>query len=382
MTPGIAVGLQLGTQPPLATVNAVARYARLIGLRSLMTIDHFQNIVPSAIWDEQFSWLAARRSTPHEHFDYQALLGYLAARTRHLQLGVGVTEAIRRHPVLIAQTMLTVAQMTKKAPILGIGAGERMNIDPYGLDFAHPVSQLEEALQIIRRCFTERGPISFTGHHFTLDNALMDLQAPAGRTPAIWVAGHGPKMLELTGTYGDGWYPTMVTTPQEYATKLAIIRAAASQSGRDPLSITPALHRFVVVARTDHEVQALLRHRSVRMLGLAAPAQLWRNLGAQHPFGEDFRGYVDIIPQHYDRPTLDKAIAAVPPELVEQGPLLWGTPSQIIDKLRVFGDAGLRHVVLAPVSGLASAKAALYALWAMRPIAHALKRARHDPADR
>jgi len=370
MTPGIAVGLQLGTQPPLATVNAVARYARLIGLRSLMTIDHFQNIVPSAIWDEQFSWLAARRSTPHEHFDYQALLGYLAARTRHLQLGVGVTEAIRRHPVLIAQTMLTVAQMTKKAPILGIGAGERMNIDPYGLDFAHPVSQLEEALQIIRRCFTERGPISFTGHHFTLDNALMDLQAPAGRTPAIWVAGHGPKMLELTGTYGDGWYPTMVTTPQEYATKLAIIRAAATRCGRDPQAITPALHRFVVVARTDHEVQALLRHRSVRMLGLAAPAQLWRNLGAQHPFGEDFRGYVDIIPQHYDRPTLDKAIAAVPPELVEQGPLLWGTPPQIIDKLRVFGDAGLRHVVLAPVSGLASAKAALYALWAMRPIAH------------
>ena len=254
MTSGIAVGLQLGTQPPLAAVTAVARYTRLIGLRSLMTIDHFQNIVPSAIWDEQFSWLAARHRTPHEHFDYQALLGYLAARTRHLQLGVGVTESIRRHPVLIAQTMLTVAQMTKKAPILGIGAGERMNIDPYGLDFAHPVSRLEEALQIIRRCFTEPGPISFTGHHFTLDNALMDLQAPAGRTPAIWVAGHGPKMLELTATYGDGWYPTMVTTPQEYATKLAIIRAAASRCGRDPQAITPALHRFVVVAPTDHEV--------------------------------------------------------------------------------------------------------------------------------
>jgi phthiodiolone/phenolphthiodiolone dimycocerosates ketoreductase len=210
----------------------------------------------------------------------------------------------------------------------------------------------------------------------------MDLQAPEGRTPAIWVAGHGARMLELTGTYGDGWYPTMVTTPQEYATKLAVIRAAATRCGRDPQAITPALHRFVVVARTDHEVQALLRHKSVRMLGLAAPAQLWRNLGAQHPFGEDFRGYVDIVPQHYDRPTLDKAIAAVPPELVEQGPLLWGTPPQVIDKLRAFGDAGLRHVVLAPVSGLASAKAALYALWAMRPIAHALKRARHDPADR
>jgi len=34
-----------------------------------MTIDHFQNIFPSAIWDEQFSWLAVRRATPHEQFD-------------------------------------------------------------------------------------------------------------------------------------------------------------------------------------------------------------------------------------------------------------------------------------------------------------------------
>ena len=95
---------------------------------------------------------------PHEHFDYQALLGYLAGRTRHLRLGVGVAEPIRRHPVLIAQTMLTVAQMTKTAPILGIGAGERMNIDPYGLDFSHPVGRLEEALQIIRLCFSGPGP--------------------------------------------------------------------------------------------------------------------------------------------------------------------------------------------------------------------------------
>jgi phthiodiolone/phenolphthiodiolone dimycocerosates ketoreductase len=189
-------------------------------------------------------------------------------------------------------------------------------------------------------------------------------------------------MLELTATYGDGWYPTMITSPQEYATKLETIRVTATRCGRDPRAITPALHRFVVVARTDHDVQALLRHRSVRMLGLAAPAQLWRNLGARHPFGEDFRGYIDIIPQHYDRPTLDDAINAVPPELVEHGPLLWGTPAQIIAKLRAFDDAGLHHVVLAPVSGLVSPKAALYTFWAMRPIAHALQRTRRDPADR
>ena len=74
-----------------------------------------------------------------------------------MRLGVGVTEPIRRHPVLIAQAMMTLSHLTKRAPILGIGAGERMNIDPYGLDFSEPVTRLEEALQIIRLCLSAPG---------------------------------------------------------------------------------------------------------------------------------------------------------------------------------------------------------------------------------
>ena len=41
-------------------------------------------------------------------------------------------------------------------------------------------------------------------------------------------------------------------------------------------------------------------------------------------------------------------------------------------KLRAFGEAGLRHVVLAPVSGLVSRSAATYSSRAIRTIARAL----------
>ena len=53
-----------------------------------------------------------------------------------------------------------------------------MNIEPYGLPGAHAVDRLEEALQIIRRCFTSQGPIDFAGEHFRLEGAVMDLQPP------------------------------------------------------------------------------------------------------------------------------------------------------------------------------------------------------------
>ena len=167
-----------------------------------MVIDHFQNIFPRAIWDTELTWVAAQRPTPHEFFDYQVLLGYLAPRVGRMRLGVGVTEPIRRHPVLIAQAMMTLSHLTKRAPILGprIGAGERMNIDPYGLDPSEPVTRLEEALQIIRLCLSAQGPITFSGKHYRLDRATMDLKPASGRVPEIWIAGHGPRMLRVDRT--------------------------------------------------------------------------------------------------------------------------------------------------------------------------------------
>ena len=87
----------------------------------------------------------------------------------------------------------------------------------------------------------------------------MDLNAAKGKVPEIWVGGHGPRMLKLTANYGDGWYPTMVGSPQEYASKLEIIRASALEAGRDPEEITPALPRFVVVGPTEQETRAMLK---------------------------------------------------------------------------------------------------------------------------
>lgn len=373
MSPGISVGLQLGTQPPLSATRAFLFGARAMGLDSVMLIDHFQNVFPTVIWDRDLTWLATQRPTPHEFYDYQVLIGYLASRVGRMQLGVGVTEPIRRHPVVIAQAMMTLSHLTRKPPILGIGAGERMNIDPYGLDPGHPVSRLEEALQIIRLCLSTSGPITFSGGHFHLDRATMDLEPAPGRTPQIWVAGHGPRMLALTGRYGDGWYPTAVVSPREYADKLAAVRAAAVDAGRDPASVTPALHRFTVVARSEREARNMLNTKAIRALGLMAPAGLWRRAGSVHPFGEHFNALVDFIPGRYDRATLDAAIAAVPDELIAEGPLLWGTPERIEARLRSFGAAGLRHVVLAPVSGLISRNAALYGLWATGRIARRVR---------
>lgn len=144
--PRIEVGTYVVAKPPLAGIDAVAAAAQGRGLDSVFVWDHVQDFFPSSVWDEGFSWLTAQSESPHEWFEFQTLLGYLAAKAPDLRLGVGVTEPIRRHPVVLAQAALTLAHLSRRPPILGIGSGERENTEPYGLDFSRPVGRLEEAL--------------------------------------------------------------------------------------------------------------------------------------------------------------------------------------------------------------------------------------------
>lgn len=358
-------------KPPLGLMDSFVSAARDGQLDSVVIWDHIQDFIGSAIWDKDFSWLAEGGGSPHEWFEFQTVLGYFAGRYPGLQLGVGVTEPFRHHPVILAQAALTLAHLSERPPILGMGMGDRLNNEPYGIEFTRTFSRLEEALQILRLCFDTDGPIDFEGQHFRLQGALLDLKAPEGRTPRIWVAAHGPNMLRLTGQYGDGWYPFAIATPDDYAARLEVIRTAARKAGRDPDDITPAFHPIVILAPTEAEAEAMLETRAMRFWGLLFPDEVWQLFGLRHPLGDGLRGYIDMMPETYDRATFDAAIDAVPRAMLDA--LFWGTPAQVLGRLRGFVDAGLRHVVPIPVSGLVSQEAAGFTMGAMMEIARALR---------
>lgn len=370
----MSIGIGLPQSPPLGLNRVLVFLARLGRLDTVWLNDHWQAEMPSAIWDQQFSWVATGGSSPHALFDYKVLLGSLAKSAGRLRLGVGVTDPIRYHPVATAQALLTLAHLARRRPILGIGAGERENIEPYGLDFSAPVGRLEETLQIIRLCFSRQGPIDFRGKYYHLDHAVMDLRAPEGKMPEIWIGGQGPRVLRLTGQYGDGWFPFLIVSPEEYAAKLQVIRGAAQEAGRDPQAITPALAQIPIVAPTEQEARKMLDTRFLRFFALLGSSLDWRKVGARHPFGEHFRGYVDWVPEQYDRQTLEEALAAVPPAMLGDW-LLWGTPEQVAGKLRAFGEVGVRHVGFLPLQMLISRRAALYGLWAIGRIARLVRNA-------
>lgn len=349
------------------------RAARMARLDAVWTVDHFQGWFPQEMWNCDMSWTASPGATPHAYYDYQALVGHLTTKIGSMHIGVGVTEALRRHPVLLAQTAMTWSHMTKTSPILGIGAGERENTVPYGIDFERPVAQLEEALPIVRRCLESRGPFDYDGEFYQLDKAMMDLSPAPGRTPQIWIAAHGPRMLRLTGRYGDGWYPTIPMKPAEYAASLAKILDAARAAGRDGRLVVPGAQILAVIGRTEREARKYLDARVMRFMALLAPASLWLQHGEDHPFGADFRGLVDFIPSDYPVGQIEDAISRVPVDVVAHN-VMWGTPGTIRESLEDHVDAGLRHIVLGPASAAVSRRSAVHSIRAVFNILRQVRR--------
>jgi phthiodiolone/phenolphthiodiolone dimycocerosates ketoreductase len=264
-----------------------------------------------------------------------------------MRLGVGVTDSGRRNPAVTAQAIATLHLLTGGRAVLGIGPGERVGNEPYGVEWSKPVGRFEEALATIRALWNSRGnPVSRDSPFFPLRDAVFDLPPHRGKWPEIWVAAHGPRMLALTGRYGDGWFPGFAHRPKDYAQRLDIIRSAASDAGRDPMSITPAMWLPVLAANSRAVVDSALASTVVRTWAMtSAPAQFFADHGASHPLGDHFTGMQDSAAHSVDEMTIRQKSADVPLHVVK-AMLLHGTPADIVDQAAEWRDHGVRNLVV------------------------------------
>ncbi len=158
-------------------------------------------------------------------------------------------------------------------------------------------------------------------------------------------------MLRAVGRYADGFYPAFPHTPQEYAQRLEAVRTAASDAGRDPMSIKPAIWFMALPARSQDDLDEALDSEVIRAAALNAPDHFFARHGAQHPLGIGFSGAQDILPQDMDEQTALSHVKAIPTEVVREC-LLCGTPDEIIDRAAQWRDCGVEYIVLANLGPL------------------------------
>lgn len=347
-----------------------AQRAEADGFDAVWWPDHLMNWFPDSIWTEDISPLTKYQKV-HTHFDPLIMMAAIGSQLERTRVGVVVTDLLRRNPAMAANALLTLDHVTRGKAILGLGSGERLNVEPYGIPFEKPVGHFEEALHAMRLLMGTDDPVTWEGEHIQLRDAVLHLPPYGDSMPPIWTAAHGPRMLDITGRYADGWLPTKMS-PEEYGGSLETILSAGRDGGRDMGHFTPGMLGYILVGPDEEAVERMTHQALVRFLCVLLPSQVYRNLGFTPPLEGSGSGFHDFIPTRIPRAEAERIVAAIDPAVVRYYAFC-GTPESIVDQLKPYHANGLRHMILWNITAFGDPELARWSFDGLRRIKDLLR---------
>jgi phthiodiolone/phenolphthiodiolone dimycocerosates ketoreductase len=310
---------------PFTQIIKRAQFCEEHGFDSVLIDDHLLYGTRDAAAPEPFATLAA-----------------IAAGTRRIRVGIAVTDLVRRHPAIIAQTLATLSNQFPKRLFLGLGAGDPMNQTPFGFSPEHRVGRLEEGLRIIRQLWNSSSekPQNFNGRFFRLNNAYLQAGQEKQPVPPIYLASFGPRMLRLAGEAADGWIPHCHTSAT-YKMDLDTIIGSAHNAGRDFGAFRSAYYTLSSISKNreeaDHNVLGPARY----FLALIPEALKKIDPSANHP------GRIwEKIPYPKEQRETIRKIAAEIPERDAYYTVIHGTADDCIEQIEAYRKAGCKEFML------------------------------------
>ena len=174
----------------------------------------------------------------------------LATITARVEIGTLVTPAGMRNPAHLGKTIATADAIAGGRVIPGLGGGwmEREFTD-FGMPFLpvrQRLAQLEETVALLRRMWSEDGPVTFAGEHVRVENVVCEPKPP--RTPPILIGGAGERItLRIAARHADIWN-NLAGHHAHLARKVAALRAHCRDAGRDPSEVTVSQQCLVTIA--------------------------------------------------------------------------------------------------------------------------------------
>jgi probable F420-dependent oxidoreductase len=223
-------GQLVGGVPDRGFFRAIAELAEGVGYDSLWAGDHisFHNPI----------------------LDVTVALSAFAAVTERITIGAGVVLLPLRHPSLVAKEFASLDYLSGGRVVLGVGVGGEggKDFEAVGVPARERGARTDEALRALRELF--RGPgASFAGRFFHFDDVTIEPSSVQAGGPPLWVGGRSEGALRRAGRLGDGWVPIWVS-PQRFASGWDEVRRRATEAGRDPDGLVPAV---VLPARVEDD---------------------------------------------------------------------------------------------------------------------------------
>ena len=291
-------------------------------------------------------------------FDGVSQLGFIAARTKKLELLSAIFQIYSRTPTLTAMTAAGLDYVSGGRFTLGIGASGPQVIEGFhGLKYDAPLGRTREVMEICRQVW-RREPVVHQGKHYTipldvahggsgLGKPLKLINHPVRNRIPIAVAALGPKNVELVAELAEGWQP-LFFHPGKAATAWAE-SLEAGYAKRDPemgpLDIQLQIP-FAIGEADPKALEAIRNQIALYVGGMGArDKNFYNQLAVRYGYDAEAKEIQDL----YLAGKKAEAALAVPDDLVRAVSLL-GTEDEIEVQLGELRAAGVTTLLTTPLA--------------------------------
>ena len=182
--------------------------------------------------------------------DPLTLLAAVAGAIPHIQLGTAVLLPALRNPIVLAQQLATIDQVSEGRLIVGAGIaadtpGIRAEFHAAGVPFEKRVGRMMEGFRLCKALWTGE-PLDWDGRwQLTQGQLAPTPYTPGG--PPIWIGTGTAAGITRTAKNFDGWFP-VGPDAETFAQRRIFFHEAAAEAGRDPASLTTAIYLTVAIA--------------------------------------------------------------------------------------------------------------------------------------
>jgi alkanesulfonate monooxygenase SsuD/methylene tetrahydromethanopterin reductase-like flavin-dependent oxidoreductase (luciferase family) len=183
-----------------------------------------------------------------------------------LGLYIGVYLLPLRHPVPVARSVATLAQLAPGRVELGVGIGgeDRHEVEVCGVDPRTRGRRCDDSLDVVRRLL-DGEQVTHHGEFFDIDDCLIR-PTPEPRVPLL-VGGRSDAAIRRAGRLADGWIGVWCS-PRRLATAAAMCADEAGAAGRGDVSFRHKMQPWVGLAATREEAREHVATAMERFYGI------------------------------------------------------------------------------------------------------------------
>ena len=193
-----------------------------------------------------------------DHFNNRNVyvsLAIVSAYTERIKFGPGVTNPYLVQPVVTAQAVATLNEISPGRIVCGIGVGDKTTLQMVSVEQTKPLATIQESVRIIREISSGR-TLDMQGDIFKISGAKLNFKV-ASSVP-IFIGAQGPKMLALAAEIGDGVLIN-ASHPKDVENAVKFIHEGVGRAGKNLNDLNVSAYTsFSIAASYDKALKAVV----------------------------------------------------------------------------------------------------------------------------